>query len=274
MEYKAKISVIMAVYNTKKFVWYAIEGILKQSFSDFEFIIIDDFSTDWSYEVCQEYAKKDSRIKLYRNDSNKWISFTRNKLISLTTTNFIATQDSDDISELDRLEIEYDFLIKNDNYWVVSWDNLIIDEDNKVIWLRNYSDNIENIILKKNPISQPSSMFRKDIYNQVWWYDKYLNYWEDYDLWLKIYSVWFKIKNIDKVLIKYRIRKWQTKSNKLKETLKNTLFIQKRAVNEYKIKENFWDIIYRFLEKILLFLPNCFVIYLFKKLEYKRWKIN
>lgn len=273
MKNNSKISVIMAVYNTEKFVWEAIESILKQDFENFEFIIIDDFSNDWSYEICQEYAKKDLRIKLHRNDSNKWISFTRNRLISLAEANFIATQDSDDVSELNRLRIEYDFLIDNSDYWVVSWNNIIIDEEGIVIWLRKYWDNIKWTILKKNPISQPSSMFRKDVYFQVWWYDKDLNYWEDYDLWLKIYSAWFKIKNLNIALIKYRIRKWQTKSKKLKETLKNTILIQKKAVSEYWIDENFSDLLYRFLEQILLILPNSFIIYLFKKLEYKRWKI-
>jgi len=65
-----KVSVIMPVYNTEKYLSEAIKSILNQSYRDFEFIIVDDFSTDTSYKICEEYAKKDDRIRLYRNEKN------------------------------------------------------------------------------------------------------------------------------------------------------------------------------------------------------------
>ena len=265
-----KISVIMPVYNTEKFVWEATRSILNQSFKDFEFIIVDDCSTDWSYEICKEYARKDKRIKLYRNKKNMWVSFTRNRLIELSKTNYIATQDSDDISKIDRFELEYNFLDNNLDYWVVSWNNIIINEDWKTIWYRKYCKNINKIILKKSPISNASSMIRKDLFLNVWWYDKNLNYAEDYDLWLKFYSKNYKIKNLNYYLLKYRLRKWQIKSNKLKNTIKNSIFVQKRAIKKYWIKSSFSDKIYHFLEKILLFIPENFILWLFKKLEYNK----
>jgi len=269
---KEKISVIMPVYNTAKFCWESIESILNQTFKDFEFIIIDDYSTDWSYDICKEYAKKDNRIKLFRNEKNMWISYTRNKLIELSNWKYIASQDSDDISLNNRLELSYNYLENNKDFVVVSWDNIIIDEKWKEIWYRKYSDNIDKIILKKSPVSNPASMFRKNIFLEVWWYDKELNYGEDYDLWCKFYAKWYKIKNLWEILIKLRIRKWQTKSSKLKQTIKNTIFIQKRANKVYWIKSSLSDKIYFVLENILLYLPSSFIIWLFKKLEYKRWK--
>lgn len=265
-----QLSVIMPVYNTEKYVWEAIESILNQSFFEFEFIIIDDCSSDNSYKICKEYAEKDTRIKLYRNKKNMWISFTRNKLIDFSNTDYIASQDSDDVSVNKRLELSYKFLEKNKNYGVVSWNNIIIDEKSKIIWYRKYSNNIKNIILKKSPISQPSSMFRKDAFLKVWWYDNKLNYWEDYDLWCKIYSKNYKIKNLDNNLVKLRIRKGQTKTDKLKETIKNTIFIQKRANIGYWIESNFSDKTYLFLEYILLYLPSSVVMFLFKKMEYEK----
>ncbi len=267
-----KISVIMPVYNTDKFVWEAIESILKQSFKDFEFIIIDDCSTDQSYQVCNEYAKNESRIRLYRNKENIWISETRNKLIELCKGEFIATQDSDDISVNNRLKLSFDFLIQNHDYAVVSGNNIIVNQVWKTIGARIYSNNIKKTILKKSPVSQPSSMFVKNVFIQVGWYDRSINYGEDYDLWLKIYSVGYKIKNLDKFLIKYRLHGNQTKSTKLRQTLKNTIFIQKRAINKYKIKASLSDYIYLFLEKCLLFLPEKFVLFFFKKTAYKNAK--
>ena len=264
---KALVSVIMPVYNTKDFVWEAIESILNQTFKEFEFIIVDDWSTDGSYEICEEYAKKDKRIRLYKNDKNSWISYTRNRLLSLAETDYIATQDSDDVSCNDRLKLEYEFLSKHNDYWVVAWDNEIIDEEWKKIWLRKYSDNISSIILKKSPVSNPTTMFRKSFFDEVWWYEKNLNYWEDYDVWLRFYLKWYKIKNLDKVLLKYRVRKWQTKSDKLKQTLKNTIKLQEKYIKKW-IKPSISDRIYIFLEKCLLMLPSNIILWLFKILNY------
>lgn len=267
-----KISVIMPVYNTEKYLKEAIESILNQDFQDFEFLILDDFSTDKSFQICQKYAKKDKRIKLFINEKNKWISYTRNKLINLCTTDLICTQDSDDISAFDRLSSLYNFLEKNQDFAAVSGNALIIDENSLKIWERKYSQNIEKIILKKSPFANWASIFKKSIFLEVWGYDKNLDYAEDYDLWLKIFSKWYKLWVLDKFLYSHRIRNWQTKSEKIKETLKNTLFVQKRAIKNYKIKASFSDYLNYFLLKILSFFPSNFILFLFKKLEYKNDK--
>jgi len=266
----SKISVIMPVYNTEKFVWKSIESVLNQSFQDFEFIILDDFSSDWSFEICKNFAEKDKRIKLIRNEKNMWISFCRNKLIELSKTNYIVSQDSDDISEKNRLELSFNFLEKNHDFWVVSWNNLIINEEWKNIWVRKYSDKIRKNILKKSPISQPSSMFRKNLFEKIGWYNKNLDLAEDYDLWLRFYFNWFKIKNLDKNLIKYRLRKWQEKSEKIKETLENTILVQEKNIKKFWIKLKFLEKIFILIEKILLFFPKNFIFWLFKFFEYKK----
>lgn len=269
---KPKISVIMPVYNTEKFLKEAIESVLWQSFCDFEFIIIDDGSTDNSYQICQRYASDDSRIRLYRNLENKWISYTRNKLIELCSTNYIASQDSDDISMPDRLESCYNFLNDNPEFGVVSWNNIIIDELWEVLWYRKYSSDIKNIILKKSPISQGSSMFRKNIFLELWWYDATLNFAEDYDLWLRMYSKGYMVWILGIYLYKVRIRQGQTKSESLKMTIRNTIFVQTRAINDYKISPNTSDKIYHILEKCLLLLPNRLILFLFKNIEYSNEK--
>ena len=266
-----KVSVVMPVYNTEKYVGEAIQSILDQTFTDFEFIIIDDGSTDKSWDIIQEYAKKDTRIIIYQNQKNKWITHTRKKLIDTVKTNYIASMDSDDISLPDRLQLCYDFLSSHPDYSVVSWNNIIIDEQWKRIGTRAYSNNIPQIILKKSPISQPSSMFRKDVYTEVWGYDPDLNYAEDYDLWCKIYSKWHGIKNIPQDLIKHRVRLWQTKSRKLKQTLKNTIMVQQRAYKEYGITPTLSDKLYWICEKLVLLLPESRVTVLFQIIEYK-WK--
>ena len=264
------VSVIMPVYNTKQWVWEAIESILNQTFEDFEFIILDDCSTDGSYEICEKYAKKDKRIKLYRNDKNEGVAFTKNKLIELTSTNYIASQDSDDVSFLNRLELEYNFLENHKDYGVVSGNNVIIDEDWKEIWHRIYSDNMKYIILKKSPVSHPTTLIRKSDFLAVWWYTK-VKYVEDYDLWIKFYENWYKIKNLDEDLLYYRIRKWAQKWH-VKETIRWTLKCQKEAYS--KIKPSFSDRVYHFALSCLLLLPKSTILKIFSIIEYNSNKEN
>ena len=267
---KPLVSVIMPVYNTRDYVWEAIESILNQTFKEFEFIIVDDWSTDWSYEICEKYAKKDKRIRLYRNEKNSWVAFTKNRLIELSTTNYLASQDSDDISFLDRLELEYKFLEEHKDYAVVAWNNIIIDESWSVIWRRKYSDDIRSVILRKSPVSHPTTMMRKSDFLAVWWYSK-IKYVEDYDLWIRLYMAWYKIKNIDKDLLKYRIRKWQIKTNHLKQTIRNTIALQQKYI-KLGMRPSILDKIYIFLERCLLLLPSNIILRLFKVIEYSNWK--
>ena len=263
---KPLVSVIMPVYNTKDFVWEAIESILNQTFKEFEFIIVDDWSTDGSYEICEEYAKKDRRIRLYKNEKNSWVAYTKNRLIELSTTDYLASQDSDDISTQNRLKLQYKFLEEHKEYALVWWDNIIIDEEWKVIWHRSYSDDIRNVILKKSPVSHPTTMMRKSDFLSVWWYSK-VKYVEDYDLWIKFYTQWYKIKNINKDLLKYRIRKWAQKWH-VKETIRWTLNCQKKAYK--KIKPSFSDRVYHCCLWLLTLLPKKWIMKLFTVLEYKK----
>jgi hypothetical protein len=172
----------------------------------------------------------------------------------------------------DRLELCYDFLEAHDSYAVVWWNNIIIDADSQILWKREYSNNIKDTILKKSPVSNPSSMFRKDVFRKLSWYNKELNYGEDYDLWLKFYAHWYNIKNLWQDLIKYRVHDSQSKKQKLKSTLKNTILIQKRAIEKYEIVPSLWDKWYHFLESLLVLFPNFLILFLFKKFEYKSAK--
>jgi len=261
---KSLVSVIMPVYNTKDFVWEAIESILNQTFEEFEFIIVDDWSTDGSYEICEEYAKKDKRIRLYKNNKNSWVAFTKNRLIELSTTDYLASQDSDDVSTQNRLKLEYEFLEEHKEYAVVAWNNIIIDEEWKVIWHRKYSDDIRSVILKKSPVSHPTTMMRKSDFLAVWWYTK-VKYVEDYDLWIKLYTRWYKIKNIGNDLLRYRIRKWAQKWH-VKETIRWTLNCQTKAYE--MIKPSFFDRVYHIALKWSLVLPSKWILALFKLLTY------
>lgn len=92
-----KVSIIMPVYNTEKYIEKSIKSILKQSYKNFELIIVDDSSTDDSYQICKKISKKDTRIKLYKNKTNGGCAVSRNKALSKARGKYIMFVDSDDM---------------------------------------------------------------------------------------------------------------------------------------------------------------------------------
>ena len=269
-----KISVIMPVYNTEKYVWEAIESILIQSFKDFEFIIVDDCSIDKSYEICKEYADRDDRIKLFRNEKNLWVVKTRNRLFENISqeTKYIAILDADDVSIIYRLEKEFQFLESNLDYSVVGSNLIIIDEEWEVIWTRIYPKNnteVWKIISRKSPLAQPSVMIRKSSLAKVGTYNEEFERCQDYELWFRFYDEWFKLWNIQDALLRYRVFSEQGKSKYLKLSIRNTIKIQEKYIYTKKYF-NVFNIIHLYLEKLLLILPNSLILWLFKILEYRK----
>ena len=265
------VSVLMPNYNCEKYINEAIESILKQTYKNFEFIIIDDSSTDNSWEIIKKYSKKDKRIKCFRNEKNLQIVKTRNKLFEKVSKNskYLAIMDSDDISHKDRLKKQVHFLEKkeNKNVGVVGTNLIFINENSKEIGKREYKKEItKKDILIKSPIAQPSCMIRKEVIKKVGNYkkDKY-DVAKDFDLWVRVFE-FFEIKNIQENLIKYRVFKNQVKSKQLKNTLKSTIKTQVQNLNKYLSFKLTFIIL---AEIILLFLPNRFVLWLFKVKEFK-----
>ncbi len=122
-----KLSVIMPVYNGQDFVSKAIESILGQTFSDFEFIIINDGSTDRTLKILESYQKKDKRIVLL-NQENKGIAKSLNRGIAKAKGDYIARQDADDISFPDRLRNQVEFLDNNKDVGFLGCSCEMIDE--------------------------------------------------------------------------------------------------------------------------------------------------
>ena len=267
----------MPVYNNEKYIIEAIESILNQTHKNFEFIIIDDCSTDDSWKVIQRYTKKDKRIKAVKNEKNLKIVKTRNRGFKLSNKNskYFAIFDSDDISMSNRLEEEVRFLEKNKDFGIVGSHTLIINENSKIIGRREYPTNpnkIKKEILLRSPFAQPSVMIKRSVIETVGGYksDKKFDRPRDYDLWVRIFDE-FKIINLDAYLIKYRISPTQGKMTHLKETIKSTIQIQKK----WLFKKKYFSIkalINLIAEHVLLILPNGFILWLFKKMNYQKLK--
>lgn len=267
-----KISVIMPNFNCEKYIAEAIESILNQTFTDFEFIIIDDWSTDKSWEIIQEYAKKDERIIALKNEENLKICKTLNKWIEIAKWEYIARMDSDDISAHDRFEKQINFLDQNLDVWIVGWTMEIMDENWKIYSERKY--NLTDVEIRKklfrySPFCHPVVMIRKSILDKSWKYDEKQVFAEDYDLYFRIWQ-YSKFANLEDKLIKYRMFENNSTTKKLKDMELKTLLIRKKAVNEYWYKMSFWDNIYWILQYISIYLiPWKFKIILFNLIRNK-----
>ena len=197
----------MPVYNVSHFIKEATESVLKQSFSNFEFVIIDDGSTDNSLSILNAYAQMDKRIRLVSRE-NKGISYTRNQLVKLAKGKYIAWMDADDISLPNRLEEMLCWLENNLDYVAVGCKAILIDSKGANIckWKAPLShDAIDQCHIAGNggAIVFPSSIMLKQALIDVGGFVEELVGAEDLDLFLKLAEIG-KIANIDNVLYKYR----------------------------------------------------------------------
>ena len=245
---------------------------MDQNFSNFEFIIIDDCSSDQSWNIIQKYAKKDNRILAKRNEKNLKVSKTLNEWINLSKWKYIAIMHSDDICDKNRLGEQYNFLEKNKNIWVVwsyvryiSWTWEIIYK------LKTKPTNPEKIkedIWKYSPIISPTFFLRKNIFSQIWYFNEELSRCEDFDFLVRAVINWIKLSNVDKILLNYRITDSQLSSNQ-REEMKTFFSIYKKYKSNFKIK---------FSVKIIIFIKYIIWIYFPKKVStflehtYKKFK--
>jgi len=232
---KNLISIIIITRNRAGFISEAIESALGQSFPDWELIIIDDASQDNTREIAESYAKKDGRIKYFRNDEHLRISKSRNKALSLARGEYVAVLDSDDVwSDRDKLKKQYEFLERNKDYVLVGGRVIVIDEfgkETRRYFNRESDEDIRWKILFQNQFAHSGVMFRREAALKAGGYDDSLNIGEDYDLWLKLGTLG-KMANLKEYLLKYRVHGGNITLKRI-EALKNNIAIIKKYKDRY-----------------------------------------
>lgn len=199
-----KVTVLMTVYNGEKFLAEAIDGILNQTFRDFEFLIINDGSTDGSREIIKSY--EDPRINLVDNETNIGLTASLNRGLSLAGGEYIARQDADDISLPGRLEKQISILERNLEIALLGSWYLEIDESGNP--LREYKLPCEPLQISWDSIfycSFSTVVFRRElVLNNVGSYDESFRYAQDWELYSKIARTHTAV-NIGECLVKYRL---------------------------------------------------------------------
>jgi glycosyltransferase involved in cell wall biosynthesis len=230
------VSVIMSVYNGEKYLSKAIDSILIQTFTNFEFIIIEDGSTDKSLEIINSYSEKDKRIKLVINRDNLGLAKSINKGLALAKGEYIARMDADDISDPNRFLAQVQFLEKNKSIDIVGCWVEIINHDSQStgkIWKFLHSPmSLRWITFFTVPVMHPSVMLRRKIFDLGNRYEQSENFAQDYGLWIRLNSD-FRFSNIQVALLKYRIHSDSISGSKYIPQHEAAYLMSKKAIDSY-----------------------------------------
>ena len=240
------ISVIMPVYNGEKYLKESIESILNQTYSDFEFIIINDHSTDNTEQIIKSY--KDARIRYLINESNLGVARSLNKGLALAQGNYIARMDADDISINTRFEKQISYLNNNLNIAVLGTGIMIFGQE---IPEREYifsatKEGAKADLFFNNPLAHPTVMIRKSLLKNTLYEPEYEGL-EDYVLWWRIAQE-YDIVSLPEPLLCYRKHKEQVTQSRSEDfCIRFRKFVMERinTLNQM-CTENEVDLLYRY----------------------------
>ena len=234
MNIAPKISLIMSVYNGEDYLAETIDSVLSQTFTEWEFIIINDCSTDKTSQMLEEYAAKDNRIKVHTNETNLRLPSSLNKALSLAQGKYVARMDADDICMPDRLQKQYDFMESNRQIDLSSC---------RFMTLKNgvYSSggcggkdddaSIKALLLVTNPILHPGIIAKAEVIKELC-YDKNFTCTEDMELWTRFVLNNKRVEILSEYLMIYRLHDKQITETTLDKQKNEVIKIQKTYLSQ------------------------------------------
>lgn len=224
------VAVLMPVFNSGKYLKESIDSILNQTYSTFDFIIINDGSTDNSEEIILSY--NDKRIKYYKNDGNNGLIYSLNKGLEIIDADFLFRMDADDISMPSRIEKQLNFLVNNKNV-LVCGTQVRYFGNGIAASISRYPLSHEAIkanLLFNNCLAHPSIAMRlREIKSNNFFYSRNFVHLEDYELWTRIMN-YGQLANMSDVLLSYRIGRdnitavnWKGRGERLKKVFAGIL---------------------------------------------------
>lgn len=251
------VSVVMAVFNGEKYLSEAVESILHQSYRNFEFIIINDGSTDSSLLVLEAYKKQDRRIKVISHE-NRGLASCLNEAISVAKGKYIARMDADDISLISRLKTQVEYMEANSDVVLTGmWARIIYEKKismTKFLYRRiQHPKNYQQILFRnifRCSIVHPTVMLRKEIFQKGYKYKESLKSAQDYDLWVRI-SKDNKIENIPITGIKHRVHPTSISMQQTEQQQKNSMPSRLRALEIVRGDKDLNDYLAQILGNIM-----------------------
>ena len=225
------VTVLMSDYNDGRFLPQAVESILAQSLDDFEFLVIDDGSTDSSADYLAGLT--DRRVRVIRNESNLGLTRSLNRGLDEAKGTFVARMDADDVAMPHRLARQVEFLRTHGSVGIVGCSHTLIDEaGNVVVHAPAVEDDpgIRRKCLLGNPFVHPAVVLRRDVLDaHRLRYDERFRTAQDYELWSRVLTV-TRGANLAEPLLKYRLRSGISRIHKA-EQLRNHDRIAHATIN-------------------------------------------
>lgn len=249
------VSVVIAVYNDKKYFHFSIESILNQTYRNFEVWIVDDCSDEETKKLLESYRNKFPKIVKYlRLDRNLGEGEkARNKVIPFAKGKYIAVFDSDDIAYPDRLEKQVRFLEDNTNVFLVGGQADIIDENGAITGERiqpQDSEQIKKQMYRKNGIINPSIMFRNE-HKKEFYLTKF-PFFNDYFTFGYLLSQGRIFRNLPDKLIKYRINRNGATFSNIKYKFSVNMEIKNALIKDLGYKPSIFDKLYVSIQNLTI----------------------
>ena len=262
-----EISIITITRDRAGFIAKAVESAQKQSFSNWELIVLDDDSNDDTGRILEAFRAKDGRIRYYKNSPSLGISRNRNLGLSLSKGKYIAILDSDDYwTDNDKLQKQFDFLENNPEYALIGSNIAFVNTDGTLIRLSDNEASDTNIrakMLTVNQISHSAVLLRKKVLNETGVYDENLQVAEDYDLWLRIGRK-YKFANLKETTVNYTVHNGNISNENTSKFYRVTEMIAKKNKNYYP---NYWKSIIHSLLRNLTWLRKLRNVSVFRKIK-------
>lgn len=218
-----RVTVLMAVHNGEQYLETAVNSILRQTLRDFDFLIVDDASTDATPQMLANFAAKDARIQILTNETNLGLTASLNRGIAQIETPYIARMDADDISVPERLERQVAYMEKHPEIGAVGCGTGIFNA-NPDIFCKRYQPPIAPAIARQMTlliapqISHPTALIRTKECKKINGYRPCFRYAQDYDLWLRLLEI-TQISNLPQALLFYRNHTNSISESKKKEQI-------------------------------------------------------
>lgn len=251
-----RVSVFIPCHNAEKYIAESLESIIRQTYRDFQIVIIDDGSSDKSRDIIEKYARRDNRIKLLFNLENMGQIYTRNRGLLECNTEYIALMDADDVAPIYRLQKEVDFLDSHGEVGAVGGEYYLINENGKFIGkskIKGMNGNeVKSRLFFRNILANSSMMFRTEVIKKYnIFYRRDCRILEDYRFWCE-FSNYAPIVNLPCILLNYRVvntglsqmsrRENKDERNKNFDIIHDYM-IQSNHFSLIKEKQIFWEMI-------------------------------
>ena len=227
-----RVSVIMSAYNDEETIRVAVESVLAQTYTDFEFLIMDDASKDGT--LCILEKLEDDRITIFRNKENRGLTANLNSLLALSEGEYIFRMDADDICRSDRMEKQVRYMDLHPEVYLAGCDTRDFGDSDLVWHLKDDPEELRIRMLLHPVLAHPSFIFRRALYEEGFSYDETFRTAQDYDLASRVAKK-HKIGRVGEILLDYRVHKKQVSAKDPSGQRNNADRVRERLLRELQV---------------------------------------